>query len=449
MAAGFVELLLAALQTKERHGPDAAIPQLAQAAALAQPDHYCHELLVAWLREAGRGAEACAVLERQVARAPTAATRLALAHLLHDECELVRALDQARAVLAEAPDHAEAARLVAAVEAAIEDAAGRLDHFLGPLTVEHRYPAPFVGFTGRPGGLHADGNALNGQRLDAWGFPNAALPSLPKPADETRVFVLGDSTMFNGATLADTVPALLEGALRRAGAPTARVYNFSVVSASAMQMVALLLHRLADCRPDLVVVVNGGIDFMNPREYDPRPGYPFNFFMIEELYANAFDPLRGGPIGTREAFIRRAAAHQLKLRRQVGWDSAAWEDAVVAAWLESVDRLGTVAVGTGLDVALVLEPMAAARGRPSAEELGYLRPQTLDYYRRQYRCARAGLAAPARPRPPALSVHDGDDAFAGEPGTVFKDWIHFNGAGRRLMTAYLAAVVRDRLAARG
>lgn len=233
----FVGLMLAALQARERFGLGAAIEQLGRAAALAPPDHYCHTLLVSWLREAGRGVEACGVLERLLVRAPSVATRLELARMLRDEGEFTRAIEQGRAVLAEAPGQVEAATLIGTLEDAIGDAASRLDHFLGPLTVEHRYPAPFVQFTGRPRGYHADGNALNGARLDDGGFPNAALPSQPKPVDEIRIFVLGDSTMFNGVTLDSTVPGLVEGALKGAGMATARVYNFAVVSASAMQMV--------------------------------------------------------------------------------------------------------------------------------------------------------------------------------------------------------------------
>jgi hypothetical protein len=452
MAASFVELLVGALEAKERAGLEAAIELLAQAVALAPPDHYCQLMLAAWLREAGRTAEARALLERLMQAAPSLEARLQLAHLLRDAGEFSGALEHGRAVLAEAPGNEAAQTLTRQLEAAIQAGAGRLDYLLGllgPLMLEHRYPAPFVEFTGRPHGWHADGNVPNGDLLDAWGFPNAAPPSARKPDDEIRIFVLGDSTMSLGPKLSSTVPALLESALRNGGLPTARVYNFGVVSASAMQMVMLLLHRLVDYQPDLVIACNGGIDLVNARENDPRPSHPFHFFMIEELHAHAFDPSRGGPIRSRDEFLWRSAAHQLTLRAQVGWGSPAWEERGVAAYLESVDRLGKLASGCELDIALLLEPMAAARRRPTQAEIDLLKPQTFDYYRRQYQRLRARLFAPERPRASArLTVHDADDAFDGEPGAVFEDWMHYNAAGRRLMVAYMADIVRARLAGR-
>src|SRR5258708_19815427 len=187
------------------------------------------------MREAGRTAEARAVLERWVACAPSIEARLDLAEVLRETGDFAGALEHGRAVLAEAPGHPAALALTRELDGAIEVGTNRLDYLLrllGPMLLEQRYPAPYVEFTGRPRGQHAEGNIANGHRLDDWGFPNAAVPSAIKPDDEIPIFVLGDSTMALGTEIPPTVPPLRDLALRDPRLPTPRLYNFTVVPTS-------------------------------------------------------------------------------------------------------------------------------------------------------------------------------------------------------------------------
>jgi len=445
------EALLHALEARERGELKPAIRHLQEAAALSAPEHYCHHLLSGWLIEDGRTDEARAILETIVREAPAVAPMLDLAALVTRDGDLTRARGLYSAVLALEPANAVASTMIGRVDAAIEDTARRLDRTMGDLVLEHRYPTPYVEFAGRPHGAHTDGLWVNGQRLDAWGFPNHAPPKLPKPANELRLFVLGDSTLFGGSDLDQTVPALLERELHGRGFDRARVYNFSIVSACSRQMLVLLLLDLVDHAPDLVVVCNGALDLLLPRVYDPRPGYPLAFFMTETLVKHFFDPSCADQPLTRAAFLNRAAADQLKLRYETGWLTDAWEEALVGDYLRSVEKLARLAAAYGIAVALLLEPMVATRAEPTAEERDYLKPETFDYYRRQYgRIRRALFGADAAPsaRPSRMTVHDASAAFDAEAETVFKDYMHFNPTGCRLMANYMAGVVTGRLGAR-
>lgn len=82
---------------------------------------------------------------------------------------------------------------------------------------------------------------------------------------------------------------------------------------------------------------------------------------------------------------------------------------------------------------------SCARSRPSRPASWRRRPPRSS--RRRRRC-----------RPPVgeprLTLHDGSLAFATERATVYRDYIHFNPTGCRLMAAHLAAIVRARLGAR-
>ena len=76
---------------------------------------------------------------------------------------------------------------------------------------DSRYPAPYTQFAGKPGKQVAK----NGWSYDALGYRNAVHADARPAAETLRVFVVGDSTMVEGHTIADTVPGLLEAVLRR------------------------------------------------------------------------------------------------------------------------------------------------------------------------------------------------------------------------------------------
>jgi lysophospholipase L1-like esterase len=214
-------------------------------------------------------------------------------------------------------------------------------------------------------------------------------------------------------------------------------------------MLVLLLLRLVDYAPDLVLVCSGASDLIVAREFDPRPGYPYNFFLLEELQQHFLTAGRDGEPLAPATFMDRAAARQIRLRSEAGWPGSAWEEAVVEAYLGSVGKLGRIAAAYALDTVLVLEPMVVTRDPPTAEEARFLKPETWQYYERQYRRLRAGLSSSDLVDRRALTIHDGSAALAGEAAAVFRDYIHFNETGSRLMAAYLAGIVQDRLAARG
>src|ERR1700751_1239623 len=90
-------------------------------------------------------------------------------------------------------------------------------------------------------------------RLNAEGFRIDREIVNPKPADEVRIFFLGGSTVIGGRPVETTIPAVVEAHLQANGLPGARAYNFGVLSFVSGQELALLVHRLVDLKPDLVI----------------------------------------------------------------------------------------------------------------------------------------------------------------------------------------------------
>ncbi len=153
-------------------------------------------------------------------------------------------------------------------------------HFLKPRSsFEARFPVevvrtpkPYVMFGGK-----SRGTLANGEQLNELGYRGKA-PAENKPEDEYRVIVLGGSTVFGGNT---SIPEALESRFRDAGCSRVRVYNFGVVSSVSGQELARIVFEVLDISPDLIVIYNGYNDLSTPLDYDPRPGYPFNFVVYE------------------------------------------------------------------------------------------------------------------------------------------------------------------------
>jgi hypothetical protein len=208
--------------------------------------------------------------------------------------------------------------------------------------------------------------------LNAEGFRTREIVN-PKPAGEIRIFFLGGSTVIGGYQVETTIPGVVEAQLHANGLPQARTYNFGVLSFVSGQELALLVHRLIDLKPDLVIAYDGGNDLYEPWVYDPRPGYPFNFVTEEEAMtalANA-----EGDAKTLASFARDSALVQAllgttdwfnrmtrrldRLRSAVNYGTPQWKEAVANAYARNLAAMCRVARGNGGLFAAYFQPLLA------------------------------------------------------------------------------------------
>jgi hypothetical protein len=239
-----------------------------------------------------------------------------------------------------------------------------------------REPRPYFMFGGPTDGRTVTLLPQMGEgtvRLNAEGFRIEREIINPKPADEVRIFVLGGSTVVGGRPLASTIPAVIEAHLRANGLPQARVYNFGVLSFVSGQELALLVHRLTDLKPDLVVAYDGGNDLYEPWGYDPRPGYPFNFITEEEAMSglsNAEGAAKTIASLTRDSALVQALLGTMDwtarvtirmegVRRAVNFGSAQWKQDVVNAYARNIAAMCRVARANDALFAAFFQPMLA------------------------------------------------------------------------------------------
>ena len=239
-----------------------------------------------------------------------------------------------------------------------------------PGQLDWRQPQPYFMFSGPENGIVKMPTSMgSGDRTAVFngnGFRIEKDITIPKPANELRVFVLGGSTVLMGSPLSNTIPGVIETNLRAGGLDRARVYNFGVVSFVSAQELSLLVHRLVALEPDLVIAYDGGNDLYEPWFYDPRPGYPFNFFTWEAALAPIQRPstrtladLAEDSALSRFLFDPKERQNRTTLRAlrvKVGYRTARWKRNIVEAYTGNVVAMCRVSHANGILFASFFQP---------------------------------------------------------------------------------------------
>lgn len=135
---------------------------------------------------------------------------------------------------------------------------------------EQRILAPYIEFKGAP------------DRLDHDHYGYRWIPGTTEP-DTLKIAFFGGSTGYQGEP---PLPAMLESRLNEHGSKRVQVANFSVVSSNHRQHLHNIIESRSLFSPDVVIFYGGYNETLQPGYYDPRPGYPYNYF-----YRNETTPL--------------------------------------------------------------------------------------------------------------------------------------------------------------
>lgn len=291
-------------------------------------------------------------------------------------------------------------------------------------------------------------------RLNAEGFRIDREIVNPKPADEVRIFVLGGSTVLSGRRTETTIPGFIETQLQANGLPQARVYNFGVLNFVSGQELSLLVHRLIDLRPDLVIAYDGGNDLYESWLYDPRPGYPFNYAAEEEamsMLANAQGDAKtlGGFardsalvqafVGTSDWF-ERVLMRLRRLRDAVNYGTPRWKEAVVNTYARNLTAMCRVARANGALFAGFFQPLLAyskLEANQAAATGGDAMVQDLrDHRERALRAVAARFPAPSIEA--GCRFGDLSRVLENDAG-AFTDAIHVDDKSNHLIASRIAA----------
>ena len=137
----------------------------------------------------------------------------------------------------------------------------------------HRYIFPYDWIRGKP-------NVLDHNQF---GFRGIITPDIERDKNEIVIGLFGGSTGYNGDP---TILQSVSNNLKKNGFSNIAI-NFSSVSSNHNQH----LHRLlefSEYKYDFIIFYGGGNETFQQLYYDPRPGFPYNFYMFENLSSPVF-----------------------------------------------------------------------------------------------------------------------------------------------------------------
>jgi hypothetical protein len=270
-----------------------------------------------------------------------------------------------------------------------------------------RAPAPYVGFSGQPNaGNHNDDGFLGRSIKEA------------RPGILRIAFFGGSTGYFGDPTIAEGIEEYLGSRGVRAD-----VYNFSVVSSNHRQHLHSLVENVLPYGADVVIFFGGYNETIQHGFYDPRPGYPYNFFFRDEAgtWVKALMTLSG----TAQLFERATGllTGLNRLRTQQGVFSAEWKERLVEKYLETLSL--------ARKVSLTMTPITLAK------------PHFLAFYQ-PYRVSDQFLDVHKEIRTRAGETDyfsDVSTAYDDLGKEVFVDIVHVKQAAKDVMAATLAQIL--------
>ena len=308
----------------------------------------------------------------------------------------------------------------------------------------YHYPVPYVVFHGTPNAVYSitDYTDPEGRqveiKLNELGFRIEKPLAKEKPQNEKRIFFVGSSTIFNGYPLEKTIPGQVEQLFHQNGKINVQVYNFGFVSSVSGQELSLIVHLLSSYDPDAVVVYNGGNDVCLPTNFDPRPGFPYNFFAYESFMKKIRHDIN------QKGFRWILEGDELQetyktLQTSHDYATEKWEMNIVTQYIENIVKMERFARGCGFKLYAFLEPVVFLKS-PLVEKEKEISTTVYDipdfhyYLQRQYQRIRQMYEfLKKNEENPFGKFIDLSIIFQGYPYSVYRDFRHVNNEGNHFI----------------
>lgn len=281
-----------------------------------------------------------------------------------------------------------------------------------------RFPSPYDMFAGKPD--VEDHNEL--------GFRKPFIP--PTALRETTVTAafLAGSTGYQGDP---PIAQLIEKQFQDSGIDF-QIYNFSSISSNHSQHVHRLLKYIDKYNFDFVIFYGGGNESIQHAGYDPRPGYPYNFFYRNELSALwRFLIEHSSIVGEIDRRTQLLTGLRRLRAREV---TAGWSGRLATRYLRDLDMAERVA-----------ERLGTPNGCPATSFLSITQPAQPEPGLQAEAWSALVAAAKVRAR---QRQHDHVDLtdLAGDPGIAFTDIIHVTQDSRVLISGRILEILLPRVA---
>lgn len=281
-------------------------------------------------------------------------------------------------------------------------------------------PYPYVMFKGK-----------KNEGIDNEGGYKGPYPRMPKPMNEYRIFVLGGSTVYFGDP---AIPELLMQEFQNNGYGNVTVYNFGYTSAVSSQELVTIVTEISELSPDLIVQYNGANDIDHPLYYDPRPGYPYNYFVYETNPLINPDrlPMWKYVIGTN-AIVKSVyqtyfpneyqnfLLSKKALREEIGYNSEQWKKEIVNIYTNNLMKAQKISVAFGSEYIAFFQPTIFNKRVLTKDEIKLIPQDEIDYFTEVQDAIKKRMSADTMYNARFVDLTDVFDSYE---TTVFADKIH-------------------------
>ena len=296
-----------------------------------------------------------------------------------------------------------------------------------------RRPSPYIMFKGAPQAkawkLFSPTKGLQDKILNKMGYPGEA-PKMPKPVHEYRIMVLGGSSVFMGNP---PIPRLIQYQFEKNQCDDVKVYNFGVVSSVTSMELARLIYEVVDYAPDLVVSYSGFNDMDEPFVADPRPGYPFNYFIYEsnpildsDIREYPLLPLVAYGSNLMRNFFPNYFLGEFadidSLRKKTDYGTLEWREKIADIYIENLVKSHKISDAFDAQFMAFFQPSLYFKDTLSPEEKSHLNTDRMNStlaLRQIIRNKMSKIKAKEE-----IYYVDLTDFFDSHPETVFSDRIH-------------------------
>ena len=181
-----------------------------------------------------------------------------------------------------------------------------------------RAPSPYDMFAGKP----------NYKDHNSDGFRGVEFVNHEK--DTLQIAFFGGSTGYNGnPPISNIIQKNLEQNLK------VKTYNFSSVSSNHNQHLHRLL-KYSNLKFDLVIFYGGFNETIQTYLYDPRPGYPFNYWIRNELDKINYLLLKYSSIYAEYEKYTEKASNLQNIKKNVNYLDDEWLDELIYNYEETL-----------------------------------------------------------------------------------------------------------------
>jgi hypothetical protein len=281
---------------------------------------------------------------------------------------------------------------------------------------QERSDVPYIEFTGKPFELDHNKFGYRGK-------------SISEASDSAiKILFFGGSTGYYGNP---TIAQIVENELKSTLHKDIFIANCSVVSSNHNQHLHALVEQFLNYKIDLVIFYGGYNENIQPLYYDPRPGYPFNYYYKHECPAWRLFLIKYSALFGELEKKHRLVSGIKKFRHSFEQNQVKWHQSLADNYFKTLDKAN-----------LITTKMLCNHQQKPASFLGFYQPYRVP---ESYLLTHSELKANAEKSSYLYDISACLDSIAAFGNVYANDDIHLLQEGNVIVAKKMSKIIEESL----